>query len=423
MNENLEQKKVKNKKSKSSSLTVKLSILLAFFATVALVAYSFNRVSYAIPEEGVESTFPDTVQVVDVGSAAYANDYVIRVAGLPSVPFVLMRATVGEEEKYVYCIESDVDIVSNVTYNKDTKIDDDGLVYLTSYLLSDDYKIVDAAGNEVPEKVKAWIIQSAIWVYQSTVGATNNSRLTATDINTINMATTLYLGDNGLTPFYTSENPIYTSARVSGSDLPTTESTIRKILDKAITIHRTGDTWTLNTIKFDIKSDEITEGEDYYESDLITVSSVTKTLGYKFDLSVAPEGTYLVDENKNKIAEEALDNIKTETKFYLRVPKDKMPKESKVVLNVIGAYNTPLAYQYKANNVQTIVYIGNKVTHVNLSLNTDFSMNPRIIDTPEKIKTEDTAATTAQSFYFVGLIILLAGVGIIYANVKPKKEI
>ena len=34
----------------------------------------------------------------------------------------------------------------------------------------------------------------------------------------------------------------------------------------------------------------------------------------------------------------------------------------------------------------------------------------------------DTGVTAAQTIYFIGLIILLSGVGIIYANVKPAEN-
>ena len=36
--------------------------------------------------------------------------------------------------------------------------------------------------------------------------------------------------------------------------------------------------------------------------------------------------------------------------------------------------------------------------------------------------TEDTALDISQSIYFIGLIVLLSGLGILYANVKKQKE-
>ena len=36
--------------------------------------------------------------------------------------------------------------------------------------------------------------------------------------------------------------------------------------------------------------------------------------------------------------------------------------------------------------------------------------------------TEDTALDVSQSIYFIGLIVLLSGLGILYANVKKQKE-
>ena len=34
----------------------------------------------------------------------------------------------------------------------------------------------------------------------------------------------------------------------------------------------------------------------------------------------------------------------------------------------------------------------------------------------------DTASSLSKTIYYIGFIILLSGVGIIYANIRPKKQ-
>ena len=40
----------------------------------------------------------------------------------------------------------------------------------------------------------------------------------------------------------------------------------------------------------------------------------------------------------------------------------------------------------------------------------------------EFVGAPDTGMNTAQTIYFIGLIILLCGVGIVYANAKPVES-
>ena len=40
----------------------------------------------------------------------------------------------------------------------------------------------------------------------------------------------------------------------------------------------------------------------------------------------------------------------------------------------------------------------------------------------EIVGSPDTAMSSVQTIYFIGLVVLLCGIGIIYANAKPVEE-
>ena len=61
---------------------------------------------------------------------------------------------------------------------------------------------------------------------------------------------------------------------------------------------------------------------------------------------------------------------------------------------------------------QKVAFVGTVTQHISKGIVIPFDID---------VTTEDTGITAAQSVYFIGLIILLAGVGIIYANIKPRE--
>ena len=68
---------------------------------------------------------------------------------------------------------------------------------------------------------------------------------------------------------------------------------------------------------------------------------------------------------------------------------------------------------YVAEDAQTIASVASIANNVNKGAEISLNYTPRV---------PDTGMSTAQTVYFVGLIILLSGVGIIYANVKPEES-
>ena len=117
------------------------------------------------------------------------------------------------------------------------------------------------------------------------------------------------------------------------------------------------------------------------------------------------EGAKAVDEDGNELT----GAVTPGTKFYVRIPAEKVTKNvQKVVVSVDGKFTTLEGKYYNAaGNYQRVVSV--KTGEKTISKGTDV----------EFVGTDDTGMTTVQTIYFIGLIVLLCGVGIVYANAKP----
>ena len=406
----------KKKRSFQSSTSIMMSFILAFVAIVSIVAYGYGQISFAIPEES-ETPFPATIETANEDDQAYS------IIGPDQTKQIhLHRALVNGETRYVYCVESAVPIAGGTGYSKGEVVTDKGLLFLLHYL-SDDYKIVYNDGTENKEvnpKVKAWIAQTVIWSYLFDIKAPNNGESEVLDAEKVAYFKTVkYL--RTVTDFGTNlinlDTPIYDACKINGSNLSATDATITGLLAKAKAIHANPDSWNVFTINISKKSDNIslTSDEKYYQSDVITVNGTTGFKGYKINVDKLPEGSKIFDTNGNELTGDKLDNLVDGTQFIVRVPVDKITEENKVVgLEVEGAFEGSTAYTYVATDKQTIAYPGKVVKRVKQGIDLKFEYTPEV---------PDTSITAAQSIYFIGLIILLAGVGIIYANIKPNKAV
>ena len=153
----------------------------------------------------------------------------------------------------------------------------------------------------------------------------------------------------------------------------------------------------------------ITSDEKYYQTSLITVSNTAPNNIIEFTVSIeaAPTGTILVDENGQEVKD-----TKNLSKFYVRIPVDKVTEDNKTVrLKTVGTFRGYAGDYYRAEGAQTVSTV--YTTDVPNDTGLEFTINY----TPE---VPSTGMNMAQSIYFIGLIVLLCGVGIIYANAKPK---
>ena len=103
------------------------------------------------------------------------------------------------------------------------------------------------------------------------------------------------------------------------------------------------------------------------------------------------------------------------TKFYIRIPVDKVTEDAKsIVLTATGIFKSYEGYYYTSDdNCQVITNVRTITSSLSDGLTYDINYTPEVPDTNKNV---------AQSIYFIGLIIMLSGVGVIYANVKPKAK-
>lgn len=398
----------KKKRSLLFNTSIMMSFVLAFVAIVSFAVAGFSQVSYAIPDE-TTTPFPDTITSVAEDAA-----YTVK-GGSASSPLIkLKRATINGTTSYVYCIESAVNIASDANYSRAGKITDKGLLFLLTYLASDSAVVVDGSGHPVDPKAKGWIVQTALWVYLHETGYPNNAGTFFTDevVQRVRNDTELML-QNDDTPILVESNGIYSSCSVTNTGLSAQESTIAGLIDKAKSIKQNPDSWNTFSLTISKASDTITLSDDKenYLTDLITINGGDGFDSYKVTTSNFPVGTKILDSNGDEIA--SPDNLTNGTQFRLSIPKKSVTEENKdITISVVAAFSGKTAYYYTYQDMQKIAFSGDTMQHI--SKGTSISIN---LDVP----TEDTGITAAQSVYFIGLIILLAGVGIIYANIKPRE--
>ena len=310
----------------------------------------------------------------------------------------------------LYCSDRNNPNIDNaVTLTKGNQMDYKIAYVLThgynkQYLMEDGFSEVleqgSSSGTETAQArgkdmVNLWITQAAIWNLQNSISSTelNNEpiRYTLSDIG-------YYRLTSGSGNLSSAKLWQYVEALVDGANNSKDPSTA--------TLSVTGDTnWT--------KSDNISK------SGLITVASLNdlaKLATYSISLENAPEGTKIYTEDGTDITDNSSD-IAANKKIYITIDNSKIDKtkEYNFKINATGNIIYDAAYQYVDNSnqcngvaCQPSVLVG--PTTKNIAGALDFKIVP------------DTASSLSKTIYYIGFIILLSGVGIIYANIRPKKQ-
>ena len=310
----------------------------------------------------------------------------------------------------LYCSDRNNPNIDNaVTLTKGNQMDYKIAYVLThgynkQYLMEDGFSEVleqgSSSGTETAQArgkdmVNLWITQAAIWNLQNSFTSTelNNEPIRYT-INSYGY----YRLTSGSGNLSSAKLWQYVEALVDGANNSKDPSTA--------TLSVTGDTnWT--------KSDNISK------SGLITVASsndLAKLATYSISLENAPEGTKIYTEDGTDITDNSSD-IAANKKIYITIDNSKIDKtkEYNFKINATGNIIYDAAYQYVDNSnqcngvaCQPSVLVG--PTTKNIAGALDFKIVP------------DTASSLSKTIYYIGFIILLSGVGIIYANIRPKKQ-
>lgn len=359
-------------------------IVVAVVGIVSLMVFGFNQISYAAEETqatGMPESFTAEQTQLIFGEKLAGDGN--------NVGFSLLLDNIGDVP--LFCYERWKDYGVGEQYTTSDYIDDPGLVYLIQKLYP------GKTGNDLADR---WIAQAAIWVYiyeKYPDRIPSEKYVDYTDFVTkVQQVSKLYQ--------YGAEEGTYIFENANGSALFDVYG-IRTLINQAKNYSENyiiKSTLTSNKIS-------ITDGKEYYQSDLITISGNYNS--YSVALKSAPNGTMLIDENGAKISEEQF-SVMNVNKFYVRVPVKSLTDENKnVELTVNGLFNTNVAKSYVSGDYQKVVILenGNKVNNTGLTIPFDYT--PTV---------PNTAMGVAETIYFIGLILLLSGVGIVYANAKPQ---
>lgn len=404
------------KKLFSSNGSVIASFAIAIIGIVSLVAFGFSQISYAIPD--VENPLPDTFK-----TKSFVTSTDLLMSDTWTGHQIDMHyAIVDNENVPVFCLQQSVPFCDGDVYTKGEVVNDAGLLYLMANLyphktMTPSYTVENGGLNN-NKQIETWITQAAIWVYLTETSTESQyNALTADDLSkirstraiTFSRSYSIDVNPDKFTGYVTSNHTLFDGYKVNGK-------TINELITKAETFK--GQAATSLTVSKNSDTISVTSDEKYYQTDLISVAgsvsdeAIGQFNGYKLTIKNAPDGTLIVDENGEEIKD--LTNMVPGTKFYVRIPVDKVTEETKnVSISVEGSFKSYTGNRYVADGCQTITAV--KTVNNNISQPLDIEINY----TPD---VPDTGMSTAQSIYFIGLIVLLCGIGIIYANVKPRKS-
>ncbi len=380
-----------NRKRKSVvDFSVVLSFAVAFFAVFSLIASGFNRVSYAAPVTDDNITF--------YNSGAFVSGFNDTKTTYFQVPLYYADSA---HTKPLFCIEHNVNVVDSSTgYVKNNQITDYGLLYLLNNSFVNNKKIInDPDSNQYAE---AWATQVAIWMY-----------LYETDGNSSNEGSVNYIKPDDLTKIQnTTQISVHKPGDISNDNdrdfgVSIYSTYIKPVVDAAKTAS------ALKQISITKGDGEITKTDDgkFYQTPVISVVGTPSSDLISYDINLSGiDGAIAVDENGNSLN---LTNITPDKKFYVRIPSDKVTEKAQNLnIGVTGHFKTLTGHEYHAatGSYQKVVTVTGDTTDVSNGL------------TIEVVGAPDTGMNTAQTIYFIGLIVLLCGVGIVYANAKPVES-
>ena len=387
------------KKKNVVDFSVVLSFAVAFFAifsitTFAVVETQGSNVSYA-----AGNTF-----VLDIPQVENEADYIIvgePVAnGSPVKQFWFEDYFTRDGGERIFCVDRPAEVANGQEYTMGEQVKDPGILYILNYYKT--HQVNMETTNGMPSTViDAYIASAAIWLYlYEKNGSQNPERY-------------FWAGTTDTPVDPTIERDLIKSDDVwikrNKSDQTFTDvknlykNYIRPLVDAAKAAKTVEPTLALT-----VGSDEFvktSDGNFYQTKSAISVTSSYSLKSYNVEIS-GVKGVKIVDENGKDMA---TTNISPSKKFYIRVPKDSVTEKIQTIkLNVKATAAGARAYYYTSGNFQTMV----KLEEGELSVPREF----QIVGSPS------TGLNAAQTIYFIGLIVLICGIGIIYANAKPVEE-
>lgn len=254
----------------------------------------------------------------------------------------------------------------------------------------------DSSFNAISKTmVNTWITQMAIWGYQGSISSS--------ELNDGLLAYKAFSGDRTLEYELFSDAAFtsvlsakalwdtYVVSEINGAK----ELNAKSPYDATMTMKVDGDWTKIN-------------GTNSVKSGLISASISSGNTGtYSLTFDNAPQGTKVYTEDGKEVTD--LKSIPVSSKIYLVVPKSDKKEDYKFSVNASSTLTYDAAYQYvdKVGGHQPSILVGPESKDLSASI--EMTLAP------------DTALSVSNSIYFLGFLILISGVFVIYANVKTKE--
>ena len=414
----MEENQKKNRNSKQLMYTVTMSFMVAVFALFSLASFALaaygNRggISYALPIEDDQFTMQNEEDENDatlsiLSYSTWVNDSTGG-DGNPTGWNIPIYNADGDTDYPVFCVQHNTNAGIGREYTKGSVIEDYGLLYLLSMSFANGVSVTDATGENA-RYVETWVTQTAIWMYL----ADKDSDKTESSLNYISAAhmegiqNTKYLVLNKTT----SSGPSHVFLYGDGTD-----KLYQKVVQLVNEAKAKSSARHLSVKINDSDPASIAEDKSFYQSPIVTVTGDPADTLSSYDVTVdGVEGAYLVNEAGNTLN---ATNVPAGTKFYVRVPADKVGTETiDVTVNVKGHFNTLTGSYFTTDGTDENGKAFQKVVTV-----TGDNIDVLEGDSFQIIPTPPTGMNAVQTIYFIGLIVLLCGVGIVYANAKPVES-
>lgn len=401
----------KSSKSRSQlNLSVVLSFVVAFFAIFSLMACGISQVSYAAPQTNPPSgdfTFYEADYSIKGSDSNNSEDHLIV------IPYFSDAALLNP----IFCIEHHNQHIDDgqTVYTRDKKITDNGLVYILEHSYVNGKKIFYTSNNDLTTEqqyVETWATQAAIWYYLYLTNASTSHN--ETDPN--------YLSESQVNGLIHADKIVVGTNEISANGLG---AKVKNFVDDVIANHRNASEHNFELHKDSEELDDnqkpkYTKTNDgkYYQSKAYSMTSDDNPVSYTVSLSGDVEGAFICDSQGNPIT----GTLNPSDTFYVRMPVESVSEneEKHVNIQVTAEFNLFAGYEFKGSTTTNPNVLAADhqriVSLVNEKVTTDRNDALVIIGAP------DTSMSTAQTIYFIGLVVLLCGIGIVYANAKPAQS-
>lgn len=296
-----------------------------------------------------------------------------------------------KDKKKVFCLERLTQYTHSAEYTITTQTVDYPIVYIIANSESY-YKAIgtDGVSADIQKLEQSWLTQVAVWRYE------NNENFNARTINVDGIwEEGTQVNTNGISDYY------YYSKRAKD---------LWDAAGKLVTAAKQAtDPASVTNLAFSYDGkNELNKDEKTVKTSIISLQT-NGVSSYSMNLANAIPGTKVYAESGEEITD--LNNV-TAKRFYLVMPIDNVDNytyDFNITAKATG-YEYYKGYKYTSGTNQPLVLVTKESKDLDATINIKGS------------HLEDTALSVADSIYFVGFLILLAGVGLVYFNAKQKQE-